>query len=443
MLTYPIALHDGPGPLLAFAPELDPDALAETMVALANADGGSIVLGVGGDGAAVCALSDAQIDAAVEQAGARCRPAIVPERRAWSEQAIGAVPVIRVARGTRVYALADGRVLARAGSENRRLSGEAIRRLIAARAQGDFEAEPVPGAGPDALDPALVETFVDAWRNADGDPWAGTYAELLAEIGALTPDRRPTVAGMLLFGRDPAHWLPSSRARFVRALGTGDDRAQRAVDERISGPLVHVIDRLAEMVREQLGAGADNYPARAVREALINALIHRDYRLRGTDVEVRLYTDRLEVHSPSGLPGFLSVEDLLSARYSRNPRLAWALHQWGYVPEPGRGIRRMCEQMAQQGRRPPEFEAAPYRLTVRLYRSPGEVESASNGGTLNSRQREALAHVRAQGSITFREYRALAFGVKPELLQGDLDGLVKGGYLRRIGQRTGAYYILT
>src|SRR5688572_26465227 len=115
MLTYPIALHDGPGPLLAFAPELDPDALAETMVALANADGGSIVLGVGGDGAAVCALSDAEIGAALEQARAYCRPAIVPERRVWSEQAIGAVPVIRVPRGTRVYALADGRVLARAG----------------------------------------------------------------------------------------------------------------------------------------------------------------------------------------------------------------------------------------------------------------------------------------------------------------------------------------
>lgn len=442
MLTYPIALHEGPGPLLAFVPELDPDLLAETMVAFANADGGSILLGVDDDGSGVCPLSDAQIDAAIEQASARCRPAIVPERRVWSEQAIGAVPVIRVPRGTRVYALADGRVFARAGSENRRLSGEAIRRLIAARAQGDFEAEPVPGAGADALDPALVEAFVAAWRTADGDPWSGTYAELLAEIGALTPDRRPTVAGMLLFGRDPGHWLPSSRARFVRYLGTSDDPTQQAVDAPITGPLVQVIDRLAETVREQLGANAASYPARAVREALINALLHRDYRLRGADVEVRLYADRLEIHSPSGLPGFLSVEDLLSARYSRNPRLAWALHQWGYVPEPGRGIRRMCEQMAEQGRRPPEFEAAPYRLTVRLYRSPVEVASHGNGGALNPRQREALAYVQAQGSITFREYRALAFGVKPELLQNDLDALVKSGHLRRIGQRVGAYYIL-
>ncbi|MCC6800802.1 MAG: hypothetical protein IT325_11830, partial [Anaerolineae bacterium] len=220
-------------------------------------------------------------------------------------------------------------------------------------------------------------------------------------------------------------------------------RAQRVAEERISGPLVRVIERLAGTVREQLGAGASAYPARAVREALINALIHRDYRLRGTEVEVRLYADRLEVHSPSGLPGFLAVEDLLSARYSRNPRLAWALHQWGYVPEPGRGIRRMCEEMAGQGRRPPEFEAAPYRLTVRLYRSPVEAAAAGpNGSVLSQRQRAALSYVHVQGSITFREFRTLAPGVRPELLQNDLDALVSAGLLRRVGQRAGAYYIL-
>lgn len=443
MLTYPIALQDGPGPLLAFAPEPDPDALAETMVALANADGGSIVLGVDAQGAPTGAFAGVDLDATIAAACARCRPAPSPERREWAERALGPLPVVRVPRGARVHALADGRVLARAGDGNRPLSGDAIRRLIAARSLGDFESEPVPGAEADALDPALVEAFVAAWSRADGDPWEGSYAALLASMGALTPDRHPTVAGMLLFGRDPQRWLPSSGARFVRYLGSGDDRAQRVAEERVSGPLVRVVERLAATVREQLGAGATAYPARAVREALINALLHRDYRLRGTEVEVRLYADRLEIHSPSGLPGFLSVEDLLSARYSRNPRLAWALHQWGYVPEPGRGIRRMCEEMAEQGRRPPEFEAAPYRLTVRLYRSPvHEAAPGANGNALSQRQREALAHVRAQGSITFREFRALALGVRPELLQDDLDALVAAGYLRRIGQRVGAYYIL-
>lgn len=443
MLTYPIALHDGPGPLLAFAPEPDPDALAETMVALANADGGSIVLGLDAQGAPTGAFAGVDLDATIAAACDRCRPAPHPERRKWSEQALGALPVMRVPRGTRVHALADGRVLARAGEGNRPLNGGAIRRLIEARALGDFESEPIPGAQADALDPALVEAFVAAWSRADGDPWEGSYADLLASMGALTPDRRPTVAGMLLFGRDPQRWLPSSGARFVRYLGSGDDRAQRVAEERISGPLVRVIERLAGTVREQLGAGASAYPARAVREALINALIHRDYRLRGTEVEVRLYADRLEVHSPSGLPGFLAVEDLLSARYSRNPRLAWALHQWGYVPEPGRGIRRMCEEMAGQGRRPPEFEAAPYRLTVRLYRSPVEAAAAGpNGSVLSQRQRAALSYVHVQGSITFREFRTLAPGVRPELLQNDLDALVSAGLLRRVGQRAGAYYIL-
>jgi len=433
MLTYPIALQDGPGPLLAFAPEPDPDALAETMVALANADGGSIVLGVDAQGAPTGAFARR-----LRRGRPRCDDRgglrALPPRAQPGAARVGGARAWPAAGGARPARRAGPRAgrWPRAGAR-RGWQPPAERRRHPAADRGAFARRFRERAGP----------WRGSWSRADGDPWEGSYAALLASMGALTPDRRPTVAGMLLFGRDPQRWLPSSGARFVRYLGSGDDRAQRVAEERVSGPLVRVVERLAATVREQLGAGATAYPARAVREALINALLHRDYRLRGTEVEVRLYADRLEIHSPSGLPGFLSVEDLLSARYSRNPRLAWALHQWGYVPEPGRGIRRMCEEMAEQGRRPPEFEAAPYRLTVRLYRSPvHEAAPGANGNALSQRQRAALAYVRAQGSITFREFRALALGVRPELLQDDLDALVAAGYLRRIGQRVGAYYIL-
>ncbi len=429
---------------LVFVPRPDPEAIAAAAVALANTDGGRIVLGLDQAGEAGNAPDTARFVAAVEAAAAHCfppiafgTPEIVPSLR-------GPALAVHVPRSRQVHALDDGRVLARMLTGNAVLSGEEIRGLLQARANGDFETEVVPGARPADLHPALLADFMKARARRTGRPVTDPALETM---GALTPDYRVTVAGLLLFGREPERWLPQAGARLVRHIGRGP-QAPVAFERSFGGALTRLLDQVWEALREQMRAPAAApelfpYPPEAVREILSNAICHRDYRLRHEQVTVHLYDDSLEVVSPGGLPAFLSTRTLVAARYRRNPCLANILVEWGYVRGTGGGIFRVLQAMDRYGAPPPEFVASPYSVTVRLY-APCETPrpEPSPEERLNERQRSALVYVRQHGSITLHELRALWPLVRPDLLQRDLSGLVTEGHLRRVSGRAGAYYVL-
>jgi len=437
MPDYPITLPADPGPLLAPLAASDLDVLAETLVAFANTDGGAIPL----------TPDVGDLDAVLLAVCEYCTPSLDMLRLEYCSDGNGAmIPVIRVPRSASVHALSDGRVLVRAGRSNRVLDGAGIRKLVSMRSNGDFDSEIVPRATPADLDPNLLAEFLVKRAEHLGQRLDDIDADLLTEIGAATREGYITVAGMLLFGRDPQHWLPYSSARLVRYVGKKTDNP--VFEQTVTGPLSRLIDQLWSLIREQMKSGPEEeYPAQVVREALVNAVCHRDYRLRKYNFEVRMFSDRLEISNPGGLPGFLTINDIVDGRFSRNPCLAWSLYLWGYVEEPGFGVRRMVEIMEQAGYRPPQFEARPYKFTVRLYNArtprPDAVNPASEARSgLNARQRKALEHVQKHGSITIREFRTLFPQMRPDVLQQDLTALVEAGRLRKIGSRTNAYYII-
>jgi ATP-dependent DNA helicase RecG len=187
------------------------------------------------------------------------------------------------------------------------------------------------------------------------------------------------------------------------------------------------------------------YPQFAVREALVNAVAHRDYRLKGRRIEVRMYSDRLEVISPGGLPGFITVDNIVDEHFSRNPRIVAGLFQWGYIEELGLGIDKMIDVMKKEGHQPPQFEAKPYSFTVKLFNARSKEKSVSMAEippNVNGRQARALTYVRERGSITNREYRQLCTDVSPETLRLDLVDLVEKGMLLKIGSKKGTYYVI-
>jgi ATP-dependent DNA helicase RecG len=155
-----------------------------------------------------------------------------------------------------------------------------------------------------------------------------------------------------------------------------------------------------------------------------------------------MYEDRLEVISPGGLPGYMTLDNLIDEHFSRNPRLVAGLFEWGYIEELGLGIDRMIEEMLQFGHPPPEFRATPYSFTVKLYSRldrPPEMHWDSN---MNERQMRAMAFLRTNGRITNRDYQALCPDVSSETLRLDLVDLVDKGLLLKIGDKKGTYYIL-
>ena len=448
-------LKRGPGQTVAFVPQPDATLLAETMVAFANADGGTIFIGLNGQGQVVDYMMDEAVQGHLVRALVMCRPPVVTD---WEQHELpgGVVVALKIARSPELHALADGRVLIRAGAENRPMGGEAIRHLAATKSSGDFESEPVEGATLVDLDKAVLDEYMRLRAERGHRPVTETLQDHLVDIGAMTEDGTPTVAGMLLFGKHPQTFLQQSGLIFVKFLGKEargrDGLAGYGRRVEIEGPAARIIERAWNVTMEEMQVEAvvndlrreevTEYPRFAVREALVNAVCHRDYRLSGRRVEIRMYEDRLEVISPGGLPGYITLDNIVEEHFSRNPRLVAGLFQWGYIEELGLGIDRMIEEMLQHGHSAPNFDAKPYSFTVRLHNTLERTPVRSWPSNMNERQLRAMNFIEQQGRITNRDYRQLCPEVNPETLRLDLVDLVDKGLLLKIGDKKGTYYIL-
>lgn len=449
-----MTLTKKPGSRLAFLPDAEVEALAECLVAFANGDGGLIILGVDENGQPTQEIWDEEAENALREAASLCRPP-VPSR--WQPEITkdSTLIGINVSRSLDLHSLYDGRVLIRSGSRNRPLSGDEIRDLSSSKHSAEYETESVPGARLDDLDQEIIQEYLQG-RDTRGSARVTSTPELLFEIGATNRQGMPTVAGILLFGKNPQMFLPQSGIVFVKFPGTEPRGENGGIGygrrDELNGPLARLVARSWNVVFEEMRVGATvntlerqeitEYPRFAVREALVNAVAHRDYRIRGRRIEIRMYADRLEIISPGGLPGYMTLDNLVDEHYSRNPRIVNGLYQWGFIEELGLGIDQMIEEMVEAGHYPPEFRATSHLFTVTLSNKQERPAAPKWSMNMNERQVKALAHVRENGSITNSGYRQLCPQVSAETLRLDLVDLVDKGLLLKIGSKKGTHYIL-
>ena len=409
-------IKSGQGPRTAFLEKADAQVMAETMVAFANTEGGTLVIGVNKEGEAVSKKieSDA-LEKALKEADSTCNPPVVMGNwEALDLEKDKSAYSIRVPRSIELHALTDGRVLIRSGVKNRPLGGQEILKLASAKSTGDFESEVVPGATKDDLSRKMIDEYLAKRAERTKRPYNGKVDDLLKEIGAVDAEGKPTVSGIMSFSEFPQHWLPQSGivfAKFVGKTPRGENGlAGYSRREELTGPLSRLIESTWNLIWSEMAVSAVvkglereetfEYPQFAVREAIVNAVCHRDYRLKGRRIEVRMYSDRLEVISPGGLPGFITVENIVDEHFSRNPRIVNGLFQWGYIEELGLGIDRMMEVMQQAGHKPPTFDARPYSFAVTLYNAREKQAAPAWTRNTNHRQSRALQYIRDKGSIT-------------------------------------------
>lgn len=443
----------GPGQLLAFVLEPEAEELAETLASFANADGGTILIGMDAAGGECQETTPEHLEAVLTHAQALCRPVVSCEWQTLERDGCSITAIV-VPRSPELHSLSDGRVLLRSGNRNRPLSGEEIRHLASAKGTGDFEQQPASGSLDD-LDGQLISDFAARrkLRGPRGEKLEGQA--LLEESGAVGPGSTPTVAGLLLFGRDPQRFLPQSGAVLVHFAGTTaggrDGQPGYSRREEVGGPVGRVIERLWELIQEEMRHASvinglrreeqPEYPLPAVREAVVNAVAHRDYRLAGRRIEVRMFDDRLEIISPGGLPGHITLDNIVEEHFSRNPRLVKGLYYWGFIEELGLGIDRMIDEMVQAGHPAPQFEATPFTFKVTLYNARERAASKWEA-LLSERQLKALHYLRDHDRITNRDYHDLCPDVSAETLRLDLVDMVDRGVLLRVGDKRGTYYIL-
>ena len=261
---------------------------------------------------------------------------------------------------------------------------------------------------------------------------------------------QPTNAGILMFGYDPQLPLPQSEVvcvKFADELGV-----RTYVDRKnFRGPLPELIDQASSFLRQYIRVGATirgfrredepEYPYEALREAVVNALVHRDYSRIGETVRLFMFSDRVEVRSPGGLMPGITIDDLLAMRVtsiSRNPVLAGFLRDIpGYMERIGSGIRFMISEMRALGLPDPEFiEHQDFIVTFQN----GQATTTAPAG-LNARQQTALRIVRERGSINNGEY-CEATGAAERTGLRDLQDLVAKGLLVARGKTRGQRYFL-
>ena len=450
-------LAKGRGATVEFVPEPEARPLAELIVAFANSVGGTIVLGVDEVGRVhVDATED--LEPILARALRLCEPPFravdLPEWRT-EETPKGQVTTISVKPTPYRLSVAGREVFVRSGTMVVRLSpDEAAASHPATRAQA-FEDETVPGATVDDFDEEVIEEYQRNRIKRGPRGEALTRTELLRDAGAINVHGLPTAAGILLFGRHPERFYPQVGVIVVRFKGTSireavasTERYSRRVE--IVGPAARVIERtwealFEEIHRQPLMKGLTReeqyeYPLEAVREAVVNSVCHRDYSIIGQRIEIRLFDDRMEIMSPGGLPGHMTLDSILDEHYSRNPRLVRGLYCWGYIEELGQGIDIIYEALNRHHHPPPEFRDAGRAFSVTLSNVIDEIE-LQYGDEFSPRQLRALKYLASHDRITNSDYRELCPEVSTETVRLDLRALVERGLLLKIGDKRGTYYV--
>jgi ATP-dependent DNA helicase RecG len=282
-------------------------------------------------------------------------------------------------------------------------------------------------------------------------------SQILLQRGCLRIENgelRPTYAALLLFGRHPQRWLPA--ASILAARFSGVTFGDRYIKQEIVGTLAEQLHQAELFVRGNLRSVVRlvglrhqetlEYPFEAVRELLVNAVAHRDYNLQGDCIHLNIFSDRLEVTSPGELPGPVTLQNLLEARFSRNAVIIQVLADMGFVERLGYGLERVVNLMTENGMQQPRFEERAGTFRVTLLGEPSleaaKIDTARYAELdLNPRQQRALTYLAKHQRITNSEYQTLCPDVHPETLRRDLVDLVKGQVLLKIGDKRGTYYI--
>ena len=327
--------------------------LADGFAAFANSGGGWFVLGVRDDRSHQ-ALSPEDLDAVAELVTAVCSDSIQPpldfslHRMPAPDSAGGGVLLVDIPQGAEVHR-SPGGYFRRRGAGRRVLDTAELRRLLQARALSDET-----GADAQAVaDTSLGSLSPERWRRYASSRSSDAPEIMLSKLKFLKDDEmgqaRATVGGILLASEDPRRWLPNAYVQAV-CYGGGKKDGNRQLDAQdIGGPLDDQIRGAIRFVIRNRRVAARKDPARldvpqysdrAVFEAVVNAVVHRDYGVVGSRIRLFMFEDRLELISPGGLGNSLTVEDLRTSQFTRNELLASRLGQCPVGDVPGSGGRR-------------------------------------------------------------------------------------------------------
>lgn len=364
---------------------IKPVDLSDTICAFANADGGTIAIGISDKRRMIegvdyhtellndilCAPTDF------------CNPT-VPVSTELVEcinsegkpdhvllMHIEASPLLHVNQADEAYI--------RVGDKSKRLDFNDRMNLMYSKGVRWYEDEPVADAGIDDLDMEFVRDYCKRIG------YSKTPEEYLREnknyVTVKDGREQISIAAILLFGKDPQRFFPRAFIRFIRYEGTeakvGKDM-NVVKDVIFDGRILEQVEKAVEYIKIQMKEKTylghegifvteEEYSEFVRTEIVVNAVTHRDYGIKGTDIQIKMFDDRLEVDSPGSFAGGVKTDNIRYTHFSRNPKIAGFLKDYGYVKEYGEGVDRMCRELEAIGLPDPEFDNSTFILktTVR------------------------------------------------------------------------------
>lgn len=345
--------------------KIRPSDLASHISAFANADGGTLVIGINDKTRAlegINSVEDVKINEFINAPRNCCKP--MPRFR---EEFIE----ITNERGTQdrllllhieesvdqVIRTTNDSTWLRIGDRTVEVKGDDLRNLEYVKNARHFEDELNRDAAIDDLDAELLSQYAEHIRAQDV-----SVSQMLRARGFLKTENGKeylTNAAVLLFAQNIYQFYPNCRIRFLRYDGTFAEvglRMNLVRDNSIELPLLRIIEKAKEFIHLQLREFTmldksgkflivPEYPEFAWLEGIVNAVAHREYAMSGNYIKVTMYDDRLEIESPGRFPNLVTVDNIREKRYSRNPRISRVLTEFGWVRELNEGVKRIYSDM--------------------------------------------------------------------------------------------------
>jgi ATP-dependent DNA helicase RecG len=431
------------------------DEIGQAVSAFSNASGGKVLVGVGDDGRIKgIEIGKKTVENLANYIKQHTDPQIYP-RISLQKTDNKRIVIIEVEESSEKPVFFKARAYKRIGRATHKLASSEIRKL--ARESGGkvyWDRQVCEEAGLDDIDDEKVKWYLEKRENVRKIPKQLDIKDLLINIGAAKKagkEIKPTNAGILLFGKVPQRYIPT---RIIGARFKGTELSRTTTDTiDCSGTLWEMLEQAEEFVRKNIRLFGFRtgfsfrridkleYPIDAVREAIINALTHRDY-FELSDTRLFIFDNRIEVINPGAFPKGVTPEKPIHK--PRNPVMCQLMRDVGFIEKYGSGIYFMKNLCEEWGIPRPQYKITEMETKV-VFESGGEAVIVSEieklGIELNERQRKALEHSFSRGFLTRLDYMRLN-GVSHKTAHKELADLMGKGLLVRKGKGRSVKYLI-
>lgn len=448
------------------AAAIKPSDLAHHISAFANAEGGTLVIGISDktkriDG--VNSIGAEKINSFIAAPKDCCKP--MPH---YKEEFLNVVNskgepdrilLLHIfASVDQIIRTTNDSTYLRIGDKSKELKGEDLLNLEYAKSTRHFEDECCEDAEIEDLDATLLNGYKEKIGAEDVDT-----AQMLRARGFLkrhNGEMKLTYAAILLFSENPMQFYPNCRIRFIRYNGTAEQVGTNIniiKDVNIEAPILKIMDQAKKFISTQLREFTalnpetgmfqivPEYPEFAWLEGIVNAITHREYGMSGRYIKVSMFDDRLEIESPGKLPNIVNIDNIQTTRYSRNPRIARVLTEFGWVRELNEGVKRIYADMQSFYLEPPIYSEPDQsvklilknNIAMRTIRQEDRIASQLGENiwsTLDDLEKSILSYMAGKNSVTTIELAENAH-VSTKTINVRINKLIENNLVRANGKK--------